>query len=87
MVLRLNEILVIFIIIICVHGQEDFDESPPDITPLSADYPMVFPEVMQQATNALTELLCPECMSEDEAWRAGIYAFLANNGSISNLTA
>ncbi|MCK9571278.1 hypothetical protein M0R72_20180 [Candidatus Pacearchaeota archaeon] len=57
MVLRTNEILVIFILISGASRQDDFDEPPPDIIPIESDYPMVFPEPMQQASHAIEVVL------------------------------
>jgi hypothetical protein len=50
--------------------------------------PLVFPEEMPKAAVAVeqivTDIFCPTCAAEEDAWRAGIMAFLGNDSQ--NLT-
>jgi len=53
LVFRLNEILLIVVLIGVASCQENFEEEEPDITPSNEGGPLVFPDPMQEASNEI----------------------------------
>jgi hypothetical protein len=68
-------------------------EDPPIVLLPDGDKPVVFPEPMAKAAvvveQIVTDIFCPTCLAEEDAWRAGIMAFLNDSQNLTriNLTA